>query len=210
MTALVQIRRTHHLFPIRPYLSLLLDSLEDSDPSVRECAKTSVVELFTGPGVTDGARADLKKEMTKKNVRKQIAEAVIGQVAARSSASVTPAAISETYEDDQFEASAPDNALPKRRPPLGAASTGAVPRIASGSGFMPRPQSRTASTSSILPATVAALPPTDTADVKVVYVSTGCHIAMPNANTCYRLLPNETWRLSLQVLWGPSTAKNRS
>ena len=63
---LVHIRRVHHLFPLRPYLPHLVDALEDTDSTVRECARQSVVELFTGPGVTDTARADLKKEMAKK------------------------------------------------------------------------------------------------------------------------------------------------
>lgn len=76
----MHIRRTQHLFPIRPYLPLLIASLEDTDANVRECARTSVVELFTGPGVTDAARTDLKKEMTKKNVRKQIADSVLNRV----------------------------------------------------------------------------------------------------------------------------------
>lgn len=79
---LVHIRRAHHMFPIRPYLPSLVEALEDSDPAVRECAKTSVVELFTGPGVTDAARADLKKELTKKGVRKAIVELVLSRVLA--------------------------------------------------------------------------------------------------------------------------------
>lgn len=79
---LVHIRRAHHLFPIRPYLTLLVGALEDMDGNVRECARQSVVELFTGPAVTDAARSDLKKEMTKKNVRKGIVEGVLSQVVA--------------------------------------------------------------------------------------------------------------------------------
>ncbi|KAJ3513329.1 hypothetical protein NLJ89_g3009 [Agrocybe chaxingu] len=77
---LVHIRRAHHLFPIRPYLSLLVDCLEDTDAHVRDCARQSVVELFSGPGVTDAARADLKKEMTKKGVRKAIVDGVLAKL----------------------------------------------------------------------------------------------------------------------------------
>jgi CLIP-associating protein 1/2 len=36
--------------------------------------------MFTAPTVTDGARADLKKEMTKKGVRKGIVDGVLGQL----------------------------------------------------------------------------------------------------------------------------------
>jgi CLIP-associating protein 1/2 len=85
---LVSIRRTHLQFPIRPYLPLLVDCLEDTDAHVRECSRTSVVELFTGPGVTDAARADLKKEMTKKGVRKTIMDGVLSKLLGASTSSL--------------------------------------------------------------------------------------------------------------------------
>ncbi|KAA1466154.1 hypothetical protein DENSPDRAFT_862277 [Dentipellis sp. KUC8613] len=85
---LVNIRRAHHLFPIRSYSPLLVEALEDSDSTVRETARVSVVELFTGPGVTDAARADLKKEMTKKGTRKGIVDGVLAKIVGGSS---TPA-----------------------------------------------------------------------------------------------------------------------
>ena len=47
---------------------------------MRECARVSVGELFTGPSVTDAARADLKREMTKKGVRKTIVDSVLQQL----------------------------------------------------------------------------------------------------------------------------------
>lgn len=74
---LVQLRRAHPLFPLRPFLAPLVDALEDGDGTVRECARQSVVEIFTAPGVTDAARTDLKKEMTKKGVRKTIVDSVL-------------------------------------------------------------------------------------------------------------------------------------
>lgn len=69
------------MFPLKPYLPPLVDLLEDTDGTVRECARQSVVELFTGPTVTDAARADLKKEMTKRGVRKTIVDSVIQKLA---------------------------------------------------------------------------------------------------------------------------------
>lgn len=75
------------MFPIRPYLSLLVDCLEDTDPHVRECARHSVVELFSGPGVADAARADLKKELMKKGVRKTIVDGVLSKLLAGSTGS---------------------------------------------------------------------------------------------------------------------------
>lgn len=78
----MHVRRAHHLFPIRPYLTLLVGNLEDMDGNVRECARQSVVELFTGPAITDAARSDLKKELEKKGVRKAIVEGVLSQIVA--------------------------------------------------------------------------------------------------------------------------------
>ncbi|KAG1753830.1 clasp N terminal-domain-containing protein [Suillus paluster] len=92
LLVLVHIRRTHHLFPLRPYLSLLVDTLEDTDGSVRSCATPSVIELFTGPGVTDAARSDLKKELTKKGVRKAMVDNIQTQLmhSSRSARASTP------------------------------------------------------------------------------------------------------------------------
>lgn len=61
---------------------MLVDCLEDTDQHVRECARHSVVELFSGPGVTDAARADLKKELLKKGVRKTIVDGVLSKLLA--------------------------------------------------------------------------------------------------------------------------------
>ncbi|KAF6762767.1 clasp N terminal-domain-containing protein [Ephemerocybe angulata] len=88
--ALVNLRRTHPQFPIRPFLSLLVDCLEDTDAHVRDCARTSVVDLFSGPHVTDAARADLKKEMTKKNVRKTIVDGVLSKLLSGQASNSTP------------------------------------------------------------------------------------------------------------------------
>lgn len=110
---LVQIRRSHHMFPIRPYLPSLVEALEDSDPSVRGTAGTSVVELFTGPGVTDAARADLKKEMTKKGVRKTIVESILAKVLAGGGAS-TPAASDAGSENGDPAYIAPSQSLSKK------------------------------------------------------------------------------------------------
>ena len=62
----------------------MVDCLEDTDPHVRECARHSIVELFSGPGVSDAARADLKKELMKKGVRKTIVDGVLSKLLAGS------------------------------------------------------------------------------------------------------------------------------
>jgi CLIP-associating protein 1/2 len=151
---LVHIRRSHHLFPLRPYLSLLVDSLEDTDGNVRACATPSVIELFTGPGVTDAARSDLKKEMTKKGVRKAIVDNVQSQLMNPTRATGASTPQSETSvgsgEPAKKEYVPPSLMLQhNRRPTVGAASAAAPARIARAASQgnvreIPRPASRAA------------------------------------------------------------------
>ncbi|KAG6335300.1 hypothetical protein ID866_3784 [Astraeus odoratus] len=151
---LVHIRRTHSLFPMRPYLSLLVDALEDTDGNVRACAMPAVIELFTGPGVTDAARADLKKEMSKKNVRKTIVDNVLSKLmnSSRSTRANTPQSeTSDTTEPPpRKEYIPPSLMLQNRRPTV--AATSSEPTVAppvsrsvshgSGSKEISRPLSR--------------------------------------------------------------------
>ncbi|KAI9067582.1 hypothetical protein FKP32DRAFT_1588408 [Trametes sanguinea] len=152
---LVHIRRTHHMFPLRPYLPFLVDALEDTDSTVRECAKQSVVELFTGPGVTDAARADLKKELAKKGVRKTIADSVLTRVLHGGTTPSTPAAGSDAGSENGDGTAAskeyvpPSIALMNRRPGgagSGGASSAPVSRTVSQGNVreLSRPASRAA------------------------------------------------------------------
>ncbi|KAG8747226.1 suppressor of tub2 mutation [Ceratobasidium sp. 414] len=77
---LVMIREAYPGFPLRPYVSRSVELLEDGDGSVRDSARTAVITLFSAPGVTDAARADLKNEMSKRGVRKAIVEAVLSKL----------------------------------------------------------------------------------------------------------------------------------
>ncbi|KAJ1311708.1 hypothetical protein OPQ81_010180 [Rhizoctonia solani] len=81
---LVTIREAHPKFPLRPYVSLSVELLEDGDGSVRDAARTGIISLFSAPGITDAARADLKNEMSKQGVRKTIMDAVLNKLAASS------------------------------------------------------------------------------------------------------------------------------
>ena len=177
---LVHIRRTHHLFPLRPYLPHLIDALEDTDPAVRECARQSVVELFTGPGATDAARADLKKEMTKKGVRKNIADAVLDKVLAGGAGASTPGTTSEAGSENSDHAGAakeyvpPSIALMNRRPghTAGGVASGTMSRAVSQGNVrseIPRPASRAAAMSPTGEGPSAA--GGTGSDVKAVYVS---------------------------------------
>ncbi|KAF9263676.1 hypothetical protein L218DRAFT_927510 [Marasmius fiardii PR-910] len=172
---LVHIRRQFHMFPIRPYLPLLVGCLEDTDAHVRECARTSVVELFTGPGVTDAARADLKKEMTKKGVRKTIVDGVLAKLLGNGSFDTTSTPTSrEGSENGDSTISKPKEYIPpsialQQRKPSGTLTS--IPRSTSHSSTreIPRPLSRTASTTSPLP---PATPTSESSsDVSPVYIA---------------------------------------
>ena len=169
---LVQIRKAHHMFPIRPYLPLLVEALEDSDPSVRETAKVSVAELFTGPGVTDAARADLKKEMTKKGVRKTIVESLLAKVLAGGPS--TPAASDAGSENGDAGYIPPSQSLSKR-PGLNSSMSRSVSQP---NPERSRPASRAAAAPSSTLSESVIGGGISTADVKPVYVS-GLGYALP-------------------------------
>ncbi|KAK1231726.1 suppressor of tub2 mutation [Marasmius sp. AFHP31] len=176
--ALVHIRRQFHMFPIRPYLPLLVGCLEDMDAHVRDCARTSVVELFSGPAVTDAARADLKKEMTKRGVRKTIVDGVLSKLLGGGSfeGSSNPTS-REGSENGDPTISKPKEYIPpsialQQRKPSGTGS--AISRTASHSGVreLPRPLSRAASGSATSPPPPAT--PTgesSSSDVSPVYIA---------------------------------------
>ncbi|CAE6430854.1 unnamed protein product [Rhizoctonia solani] len=79
---LVVIRETYPKFPLRPYVTPSVELLEDGDGSVRDAARNAVVSLFSAPGVTEAARADLKSEMSKRGVRKTIMDTVLNRLVA--------------------------------------------------------------------------------------------------------------------------------
>jgi CLIP-associating protein 1/2 len=155
LLVIVHIRRTHHLFPLRPYLSLLVDILEDTDGNVRACATPSVIELFTGPGVTDAARSDLKKEMIKKGVRKAIVDNIQSHLMNPSRATGASTPQSEGSGGSGEPSTRKDYIPPSlmlqqnRRPTVGASSGFAPARIARAASQgnvkeNPRPASRAA------------------------------------------------------------------
>ncbi|KAF7331912.1 hypothetical protein MKEN_00071500 [Mycena kentingensis (nom. inval.)] len=173
LLTLVHIRRAHQQFPIRVYLSQLVDTLEDTDAHVRDCARTSVVELFSGPGVSDAARADLKKEMTKKNVRKTIVDAVLSKLlglGGSTSGSGPPSLEGSENGDTTMKPRdyvPPSLALAGRRP-TNASMTSAPSRSVSMHSNSSRPPSRAAAVDS----PIATTPTTETGDVvRAVYIA---------------------------------------
>ncbi|KAF8974575.1 clasp N terminal-domain-containing protein [Flammula alnicola] len=167
---LVHIRRAHHLFPIRPYLSLLVDCLEDTDPHVRDCARQSVVELFTGPGVTDAARADLKKEMTKKGVRKTIVDGVLSKLLGGPVGS-NPQSHEGSENGDATTAKKeyvpPSLALQGKRPRVVSQNSSGMVKTTGQPSSLPRSASRAAMTSPPPPPTPSA----DSAEIRPVYIA---------------------------------------
>ncbi|KAK7061538.1 clasp N terminal-domain-containing protein [Favolaschia claudopus] len=173
---LVHIRRAHQQFPIRPYLSQLVDALEDTDAHVRDCSRQSVVELFSGPGVSDAARADLKKEMTKKNVRKTIVDGVLSKLfGVGGSIGSNPQSHEGSENGDTTikpkEYIPPSLALAGRRPTAGS-SNGPASRAASVHSVQSnssRPPSRAAALDS--PASEVASSTVEALDIRPVYIA---------------------------------------
>lgn len=164
----MHIRRAHHQFPIRPYLPLLVECLEDTDAHVRECARQSIVELFSGPGVSDGARADLKKEMTKKGVRKTIVDGVLFKLLSGPSGTNSQ----EGSENGDATGSKPKEYVPPslalqgRRPTVGGQSGGISRTVSHGSV---KDISRPASRAALVPS-VPQTPTSENTEIQPVYV----------------------------------------
>ncbi|KAI6047375.1 clasp N terminal-domain-containing protein [Pisolithus marmoratus] len=94
--------------------------------NVRACATPAVTELFTGPGVTDAARADLKKEMAKKNVRKTIVDSVLSKLmnSMRNAGASTPQSEYSDYTEPLRKEPVPSSlTLKSRRPTVTASSS---------------------------------------------------------------------------------------
>ena len=154
----------------------MVDCLEDTDPHVRDCARQSTIELFSGSAVTDAARADLKKEMSKKGVRKTIVDNVLTKLLN----SALGASNSQSHEgSENGDASTPKEYVPPslmlqgRRPRLGsqnAISQGGDHAGSTSQGstreVLSRPSSRTAMASSPPPPTNTG----DSAEVQPVFV----------------------------------------
>ncbi|KAF7301458.1 hypothetical protein MIND_00711100 [Mycena indigotica] len=175
LLTLVHIRRAHPQFPIRVYLSQLVDTLEDTDAHVRDCARQSVIELFSGPSVSDAARADLKKEMTKKNVRKTIVDGVLsklmglgGSVSGSNPQSREGSENGDTTMKPK-EYVPPSMALAGRRPTNANSVSGPSRTASTHSTNISRPPSRAAAVES---PSGAATPTTDGSEaVRPVYIA---------------------------------------
>lgn len=67
--------------PFKSYVSMMMDLLGDADPSVRDTAKTTVIELFRN--ASPRAKADLTKELNTPKVRPATAQAILKELGPR-------------------------------------------------------------------------------------------------------------------------------
>lgn len=175
---LVHLRRTHHTFPIRPFLPQLVDSLEDTDAHVRDVSRQGVIELFSGPAVTDAARADLKKEMTKKGVRKTIVDGVLAKLLGTGSNPQSREGSENGDAAPRAKEYMPPSMMLQSRKPSG---TNTMSRTASASSIA-RPASRVGTPSPSIVASPTAESPGGV-EVRPVYVRYGCYALLVLADS---------------------------
>ncbi|KAF8312831.1 ARM repeat-containing protein [Clavulina sp. PMI_390] len=180
LRVLVELRRSTNTLPLRAYTTLLVDSLEDADPNVRECARDSVLSLFSSPGVTDLARTDLKEQIAKRGVRKAIADQVMSGLMT----SASSAASSASFGGDETDRPAPPRA-PSR---LLSRST------------VPRPASRAAGSRPDSPAVESPIS-SSSADVPIVYIASARDLEHEFAKMLPHFEGKET-----EHNWGPREA----
>lgn len=118
LLALRQPTASHPLPPLRPFTPFLLPLLADADPTVRALALSTTISIFSAPEVSAPARADLKKEMIKKDVSKKIQDTILAAVLGGGSASSTT--------EEGGEGIAEETAPPARPRPLARSTTSAL------------------------------------------------------------------------------------
>ena len=123
------LRQNCEKYPVRPLLPITVDLLSDADATVREGARATLVALFSS--ATPAAKADLKKELEKKGVRKQTADGILRDVLGAPSASV--ASVPSPAAPTSFAPTARNHSAPSygevetptsySKPPFGSTST---------------------------------------------------------------------------------------
>ncbi|TKY88871.1 hypothetical protein EX895_002112 [Sporisorium graminicola] len=101
------LRQNCEKYPVRPLLPITVELLLDADATVREGARSTLVSLFSS--ATPAAKADLKKELEKRAVRKQTADAilleVLGAPSAPSASVLSPPAATSFAPTTRFQSS---------------------------------------------------------------------------------------------------------
>ena len=91
--------------PFKGYVSAIVACVEDADGSVREAAKTALIELFGS--APDRAKADLKKQLKAHSVRHSIEQQILSQIGATASRPQTAHA-----QDGEMDLAASTRSLP--------------------------------------------------------------------------------------------------
>ncbi|KAJ9474923.1 Protein STU1 [Pseudozyma hubeiensis] len=86
------LRQNCEKYPVRPLLPITVELLLDADATVREGARSTLVTLFSS--ATPAAKADLKKELEKRAVRKQTADGILREVLGAPSAATSAPVLS--------------------------------------------------------------------------------------------------------------------
>ncbi|TGZ78514.1 ARM repeat-containing protein [Ascodesmis nigricans] len=94
---LAKTHASHPGFAIRSYTPILMQMLEDATEAVRETAKEVSVELFRN--APDHAKSDLKRELTKRQVRKGIATYIIAQLGLPGGAEAVTASVGNGHAE---------------------------------------------------------------------------------------------------------------
>lgn len=170
---LVAIRDPAHtspLAPLRPFTTLLLPLLGDSDPTVRSLALSSTITIFSADGVTQPARADLKKAMIKLDVNKKVQDTVLAAVlgggsgsmertgsaaslASGSEKAVAGSSVQEIHLSTSTDSTSPPITRSRPRPPSPASLVASLPSAA----FPSDPSAVHAPTTDIQPVYIADL-----------------------------------------------------
>ncbi|GAK66531.1 uncharacterized protein PAN0_013c4753 [Moesziomyces antarcticus] len=119
------LRQNCEKYPVRPLVPITVELLSDADATVREGARSTLIALFSN--AAPAAKADLKKELEKRAVRKQTADAILREVLAAPS-SVAPSVLSPEPAPARSHASSyTDAEVPARQHKTTAPSTHAAP-----------------------------------------------------------------------------------
>jgi len=96
--------------PFKSYTSAVVARLEDADGTVRDAAKTVLVELFkNGP---DRAKTDLKRQLKAHSVRHAIASNILSQIGAESSNAAASRPQTRDLEPETVDMAASTRSLP--------------------------------------------------------------------------------------------------
>ncbi|GAC94868.1 hypothetical protein PHSY_002441 [Pseudozyma hubeiensis SY62] len=155
------LRQNCEKYPVRPLLPITVELLLDADATVREGARSTLVTLFSS--ATPAAKADLKKELEKRAVRKQTADGILREVLGAPSAATSASVLSPP-------------------PPASFAPVTRSQSNTSHSADVPTPTSHT------MPATPAAASASTTAaadDIRPVYIASRSDLE----RTCSTMMP---------------------